>query len=67
MCGQPTQYSAWLAHRHEAVAGFRPLSDFSAAFDPVAGLHEGAHGRSGGLAVVLFLSVMRNTESPLQG
>src|SRR6185437_14413646 len=44
-----------LADRDHAIAVLDAAEDFSAAIDPVAGPHEGAHRRQAGLAVVRLL------------
>src|SRR5882724_10404267 len=50
-----TRLQLELADGHDTVARLQSLDDFGTSLDPVAGLHEGAHRRQAGLAVILLL------------
>src|SRR5882757_10177093 len=50
-----TRLQLELADGHDTVAGLQSLDDFSTSLDPVAGLHERAHRRQAGLAVIVLL------------
>src|SRR6266567_1103394 len=50
-----TRLQLELADSHDTVTRLQSLEDLGASLDPVAGLHEGAHRRQAGLAVVFLL------------